>query len=326
MNLYVIVVNPHAKRLRQNARIKKKVHVLFGHLAHVIDADEPHHAIDELDSILTRGVTITSIFVVGGDGTFSNILNWIMTLPAETQPVLMSVGGGQFCYMTNFHGLPSKNPVKNLGLIFSGKLKLKKRLWEPLCVRDSLTGQTRYAAVVANGVISDVLQWYEDVGKGGILTVLRIILMAIASVAFDWLRRRIGRIHLLEGRLKFGSFGIRPKAFAGVAFSAIPELLSSCRPFQGQRHRYKFFCVAYWGTLGRLALAVPFVWFGRTPFWTKKTTFNEPVQYAEVQSTDPRLVLDGDLFLWPGSTKHSRFNRTLMVTTGEQIPILVVID
>ncbi len=320
----VIVVNPHAKRLRENDRIKRKIHEKFADRAHIIDADERHDVIFKLNELNVRGATIETIFIVGGDGTFSHILNWVTQFPIDAQPAIISVGGGQFCYMTRFHGLPSRDPVKNLTRIFEGKLRLRQEQWEPLCVTDSLTHERRYAAVVANGVVCDIVQWYEDVGKGGIFTVLRIILMAILSVMSNWIRRMVGRIHLLEGRLNLGSFRIKPKAYAGMALSMIPELLASCRPFKGRRNPYQFYAIAYWGGLRRLAIAAPFIWFGHAPFWTRRATFNDTVRDAQVETTDPRLLLDGDLFVWPGSTRQSRQPRVLTITAGHQIPIRVV--
>jgi hypothetical protein len=321
--LNVIVVNPHAKRLRANLRIKEKIHARFASYATIIDADDRHDVIGELNTLRDREL-IDVIYVVGGDGTFSHILNWITELPVAEQPSLMCVGGGQFCYMCRFHGFRSKNPVKNLTQIFSAKLRLLQKEWQPLCVTDSLTQHRRHAAVIANGVVSDILKWYEDAGKGGILTILRIILMAILSITSDWLRRVIGRINLLHGTLSIGTSFIRPKAYAGVTFSAIPKLLASCRPFHGRRNPYQFYAIAYWGGLRRLALAAPFIWFGITPFWIKRFTFNNTVQRAVVETDDPRLLLDGDLFVLPGSGKHDRADRHLTITTGAPITILVV--
>jgi hypothetical protein len=319
----VIIVNPRAKRLQKNARIKRKIYLRFAQYATIIDADDQCDVIDELNRLCER-THIRTIYVVGGDGTFSHLLNWVVTLPKRVQPSLMCVGGGQFCYMTRFHGLRTKNPIKNLKRIFSQKILLRQEHWEPLCVQDSLTNEKRHAAVIANGVVSDMLQWYEDVGKGGIITVLRIILMAILSIVSDWIRRQIGRINLLQGKLTLGTSIVHPKTYAGVAFSTIPELLSSCRPFRGQRNPFQFYAIAYWGGLRRLAMAAPLIWFGIASFLTRRFIFNDTVQNASVETSDPRLVLDGDLFIWPGSNKHNSLDRRLTITTGDPIPIMVV--
>lgn len=323
--MIVIIVNRDAGGLKKNPRIRAQIHALFANqVQHIIDEDQQHDVIDQLNAIEHPWSSMDRLYVVGGDGTFSHILNWIASFPSGERPRLMSVGGGQFCYMTRFHGLRSKNPVKNLRAIFAGRMKLKDEDWESLCITDSLTKQKRFAAVMATGVVSDLLQWYEQIGKGGILKVIRIILMAIVSVVSDRLRRRIDKIHLLTGQLTLGTTTQPSRAYAGVTFSTIPELLASCHPFRGQRYPHQFYAIAYWGGLRRLAMAAPLIWFGKTPFWTKDSTFNEPIGIARVETSDPRIVLDGDLYLWPDSQPGKRVVRTITVTTGDSIPILVV--
>lgn len=320
----IIIVNPHAKRLRDNTHIRAQVHRLFDTQALIIDVDERHNVINALDALERTWTPDDSIYVVGGDGTFNDILNWIVSMPSINRPAFMSVGGGQFCYMTRFHGLHSKDPIRNLERILSGRLLLKRQTWEPLRVEDSLTRTVRHGAVIANGVISDIQQWYENVGKGGILQVIRLVLIAIASVAFDFIRRWHGRIKLTKGTLVLGTQIVKPKAFVGVTFSAIPELLSSCRPFKGRPNHYEFFAVAYWGGLKLLGMAAPFIWFGKMPFWIRRRIFNQPIRSAAIISTDARLVIDGDLHIWPDSTRDTQETRTVRVSTGESIELLCV--
>lgn len=320
----IIIVNPHAKRLRDNTLIRAQVHRLFETRACIIDVDERHDVINALHALKKTWTPEDAIYVVGGDGTFNDILNWIISLPAPNRPAFMSVGGGQFCYMTRFHKLRSKDPIKNLELILSGRLLLKRQAWNPLHVEDSLTRTVLHGAVVANGVISDIQQWYENVGKGGLLQVIRLVLIAIVSVAFDFIRRWHGRIKLTKGTLVLGTQIVKPKAFVGVTFSAIPELLSSCRPFKGRPRPYEFFAVAYWGGLRLLAMAAPFIWFGKMPFWIRKRTFNQPIRSAAIISPDARLVIDGDLHVWPSSTQDTQDIRTIQVSIGESIELLCV--
>ena len=324
----VIVVNPQAKRLRRNRRIRQLVRDRFSKYAHIIDISGADKVIGALDA-LSQKHTIDFIYVVGGDGTFNNVLNWIAVLQPELRPALISVGGGQFCYMTQFHGLPSKDPIKNLAGIFSNKIKLKWQNWQPVCVHDAVTNTKRYAAVVAGGVISDILQWYESIGKGGLFRVLQIVLIAALSVASDTIRRLHGRLKMVEGEMTLGTAICTKKSFTGFAFSTIPKLLASCQPFVGVPNTAEYYSAAYWGGLRSLALASPFVWFGLIPFWINRKSFNKPIRSAVIKMTDSRLVLDGDVFTWPESTKQGAEKqnierRTLTFTIGETITLLVV--
>ena len=314
----VIVVNPEAKRLRKNRRIRQLVRDRFSKHATIIDISGADKVIGTLTA-LSQKHTIDFIYVVGGDGTFNNVLNWIAELQPELRPALISVGGGQFCYMTKFHGLPSKDPIKNLSGIFSNKIKLRWQNWHPVCVHDSITQTKRYGAVVAGGVISDILQWYESVGKGGFFRVLQIVLMAVLSVASDTIRKLHGRLKMVEGEMTMGTAICTKKTFTGFAFSTIPKLLASCKPFVGVPNTAEYYSAGYWGGLRSLALAAPFVWFGIIPFWVKRRMFNQPIRSAVIKMTDSRLVLDGDVFVWPESGK-----RTLTFTIGETITLLVV--
>lgn len=295
----------------------------FSRYAHIIDVQGADKIIVALDNLAHLHV-IDFIYVVGGDGTFNNVLNWIASRLPEIRPALVSVGGGQFCYMTHFHGLPSKDPIKNLGLIFEKRIKLVWKKWQPVCVHDSITQSKRYAAVVGGGVIADILQWYESVGKGGFFKVLRIVLIAILSVAFDTIRRLHGRLNMVEGELTLGTSICAKKTYTGFALSTIPELLASCRPFAGLLNQHEFYAAAYWGTLRRLAFASPFVWFGHMPFWIRGESYNQPIRKAVVKTADPRLVLDGDVFVWPQNDKKAGEKRTLTFTIGETITLLVV--
>lgn len=321
----VIVVNPQAKRLRQDVKIRDRIRRLFSTMAHIIDLHGRHLLIEELARISVK-TRIERIFVVGGDGTFNDVLNWIVEQPTDTQPTLMSVGGGQFCYMTRFHKLPSKNPIKNLTQIFAGELKLSKGLWRPIRIHESVSGQIKFAAVVANGVVSDFQQWYEETGKGGFFKVLKLIFKASASVMSDWYRRKYGRIHLAKGSLILGKRPMKPKAYAGIVFSAIPELLASCRPFKGTPTQNEFYTFMYWGGLRRLAFSTPFIWFGFEPWWIKPCTFNKPIPNARVITPDARLLVDGDLFVWSPLSKNDRPERVLHFVAGPEIPLLFVTD
>lgn len=293
----------------------------FHDCAYIIDAADPIHTIGELAYVLDqRG--IETIYVVGGDGTFNNVINWIASLPITDRPRLMSVGGRQFCYMAKFHGLKNKNPLKNLRAIFSGKIRLVEQPWRPVRIHDSASDTVRHAAVVADGVINDMSSWYESAGKGGALKVFALIVLAIASVMSEWFRRRLNRIHLTSGTFVLGARAFNRRSYAGVTVSAIPRLLSSCQPFRGRLNPRELYCVAYWGGLRRLAFAAPFIWFGKEPFWIRRLIFNEPVRTASITTSDARLVLDGDLFRWPGTGAGRE--HTLTFSAGDDIPLWFV--
>ena len=162
----IIVVNPKATRLRKDDRIRNIIRRDFSQFGHIIDCDEQDDVIKQLNQLAQQG-TITKIYVVGGDGTFNHVLNWIIGQPTQQRPSIVSVGGGEFCYMARFHGFKSRNPLKNLSDIFHRKLQLTQRNWQPVCMQDSGSDIKRHAAVFANGIICDMIDWYEEKGKVG---------------------------------------------------------------------------------------------------------------------------------------------------------------
>lgn len=318
----IIVVNREATRLRKDRRIRKRIHEEFARDAHVIDHDGRHHALSELAEIADSD-RIDTIHVVGGDGTFNDVLNQIVMMPENERPRLVSVGGGQFCYMARFHGFRSSNPIRNLHGIFSDRIKLVEREWQPVRMTDSLSGETRHGALFASGVISDIIEWYESVGKGGLLKVMRVIGGAILSVMSERIRRAHGRIKLLKGELTLGTRIVRPEHYAGFTFANVPELVTSCRPFRGGVPRpYQFSAIAYWGGLKSLAAAAPLLWFGRRAPWINGSMFNAPVHSASVTTTDARIVIDGDLVRLSGGKPGQQ--RILSFSADETIPLLVV--
>ena len=320
----VIVVNPLATRLRKNRRIRRQIHELFEDRAIIIDEDATRQVITVLDGLATRE-TIKRIFVVGGDGTFNDILNWIVHQPVDQQPAMMSVGGGQFCYMARYHGFSSSNPVKNLKGLFDGRLTTTIQMWRPLALHNICSGETFCAALVANGVVSDVQRWYQSVGKGGLFTVLRIICLAGLSVSSEWLRRVIGRIKGASGTVSLDGKREGYTFYAGVVMSAIPELMSSCRPFHGKLIDRKFYTLTYWGGLKRLVCAAPFLWFGRTPFWIKDVIQNHPVLRAEFTTNDDELLVDGDLHRLVVNIREKKNPRhQVRIRAGPCLPLLMV--
>ncbi len=323
----VIVVNPVARQLRRNIALRGKIHTMFGHLATIIDVDSPSEVIDALTAI-SATQKIEEIYLVGGDGTFNLVLNWVAVQPKPKQSVLMSVGGGQFCYMCRWHGFRSTNPLKNLRRVLLEGARSHRHEWRPLLIHDTATGNQTHAALVANGIISDIVEWYVSVGKGGFLTVVRIVILAALSVVSERIRRTVNKIklskgivRLLDSRTLLFHRSIRDPEYAGIVLSAIPELLASCRPFRGTRKRNQFFAVFYQNGLRRLACAAPFVWFGKQPFWIASQTFNQPVKEAVIGTSDNRLLVDGELLRLSEGDDGSLW-RTLTITAGDPIHLL----
>ena len=322
MRLRVIIVNPQAKRLRKNLRIRRKIQKLFAWWANIIDLDGITNMLSELDRLLGEGCRISEIYVVGGDGTFNHILNWTLAQPQDLQPTLMSMGGGEFCYMTKLHGLSSKNPIRNLKLIVSGKVCPTRVEWEPIKVHDSLTDKHKFGALVANGIVSDFLEWYDEVGKGNMLKVVWMIIVAVASVMIDAIRKWHGKLKRVRGQVKMDSFTVPTPVFVGFAAGAVRELLPFCRPFKGKTHKRNFNAIAYWGSFRQLAFAAPFAWFGKIAFWLRHRIKNQPTHALTVQTSDLRMVFDGDLFYWSTNGSGQPEERTFTVTKGPTVNLL----
>lgn len=317
----ILVLNSQAKQLQKKRKIRPNILRQFADHFHIIDEAQASRMIESLDQ-RQQHHAIESVYIVGGDGTYNLVLNWVMQQPVNRRPSLVSVGGGEFCYMTGFHGFNSRNPVKNLTQIISGRVQLIKKKWAPVRMVDSATHTVRHAAVFANGIICDILEWYEHVGKGGLMSVARVVTGAILSVVSETIRRLSGRIKLLEGHMQLGDKVLAPKEYAGFTFAAVPELMTTCRPFRGTPCHPEFAAITYWGSLKRLAISTPFIWFGGMPPWLRDTIFNRPILQAVVTTTDSRLVIDGDLVVL-NSIKPGE-KRVLTFTATEQIPLLIV--
>lgn len=322
--MIVIVINPRATRIRKNPWMIKEIHRSYGRRARIIVEDTPHKAIGILNEISARE-WIERIYIVGGDGTFNDVLNWITHRPRGEQPALMSVGGGEFCYMAQFHGLPSKNPMVNLDRLFRKTILTEHRPWRPLRVHDEITGEEFDAALVANGIIADFVRWYEDVGKGGTLTLIGIIWRASLSVISEGMRKRIGRIHQQRGLVKMDARVMEHRAYSGVVMSTIPELAASCRPFEGTLEPESFYVLSYWGSLRCLAMSSLSFWRGKTPGWAKPFVFNQPASDAILATDEDTLVVDGDLRRLANGTDTEPCKHILNITAGDPIPLLMVI-
>ena len=322
--MIVIVINPCATRIVKNPWIVKKIQHRYGDRARIIVEDMKKTAIAALDA-LSKTMYIDRIYIVGGDGTFNDVLNWVTHRPRGEQPALMLVGGGQFCYMAQFHGLPSKHPLVNLDHLFEKRIRTEHRPWRPLRVHDEMTGERFDAALIANGIINDIVRWYEDTGKGGTLALAGLIWRASLSVISEGMRRRIGRIHQPRGYVKMDERIMEHKAYSGVVMSAIPELAASCRPFQGTLTDGSFYALSYWGNLLRLARSSLSFWRGKTPKWAEPFVFNQPASDAILATDEDTLVVDGDLRRLTDGPSNDTCKHLFNVCAGNPIRLVMVI-
>lgn len=312
----VIIINPQAKQLRSNKGMGNKIKLLFKKHAHIIDSNKINDMISKLNNLINNGKAITQIFVVGGDGTFHHLINWVLNIPACNRPALMSVGGGQFCFMSKHHKLKTADPLRNLKEIFSNKINITITSWRPISIHDSKSGSTKYAAVVANGILSDLVKWYEETGKGNILYVCKMVVLAIMGVLIEPIRKWHGKLKMTYGTIFLDKFKIPKNEYAGFTACAVDELITFCKPFKGTINDSSFYTLAYWGRLKKLALSSPFLYFGKIPFWSKTETFNEPIEELVIHTKDGNFIFDGDIY------SYGTGQRKLIISRGPEIHLL----
>lgn len=239
------------------------------------------------------------VHLVGGDGTFHVVTNWLMTHPKEHNLVLSLVGGGQFNFMTKFVGLPSMNPAVNLEHIFCNRVKTVIKPWYPIAVHDSQTDTKKFCAVMANGVISDTVRLYQRAGKGGIIPVARVVLKVIVNFFKHVWMHTPPLVDVVPGRLRVNGNQVPATHFAGVVVSSVNEFVTHCRPFKQNIADNTCGVIAYWGGLGRLALSVPFVWTGSKSPLTDPFCLNRNASFTTFETDTAAMIMDGDLVDWP---------------------------
>lgn len=320
---YIIVVNPQANRIRANPFLLRKILSQFHTRATEIFYAKSIASLHARLNLYRKenDLSNTTICIVGGDGTFKQILEWTIQLPIEERPALMPVGGGQFNFMTKYVGFKSGNPIKNLTRVFSPKTTLGKKSWRPIMIHDSYSDTKRYGAVIANGVVNDVVDWYNQNGKGDLRHVLQLISAVLIDYTKSSLLKKEGRVRLIEGELTVDGFKIPSKRFAGITVGAVDEFVTTCRPFHKPIEDNLCGVITYWGDLGKLALATPVIWFGKkVPFITKQM-INTNVKTVILSTTDARMVIDGDYFTWPVPNGDNQI-RTFTITRGPEITLL----
>lgn len=300
--MHVLLVNPQARRFRSNPRLLDALTatataaglnvVMPETAAGVLPALARLHEQDEIDVL----------YIVGGDGTFSLALNWVLRMPRHERPRLALLGGGQICYMARYLRMPSADPLVNLRAVLADNGRhLFPISWKPLMLHEPNTDTVWYAAVFANGLVHDFIERYDELGKGSMFMVAAMIaVMAANLLLFPWrgLHRRLRH----STRVVAYETNRRPQQTTGteVASSIARILPWGCRPFREKNiHRslppgQEFYVISYWGTLWPLALALPFVWFGWEPKWIAGKIFNCPQTSLRIHPSDAHFILDGD--------------------------------
>lgn len=321
---HVVIINPTASRVRANPSIHLRLSDATQNRATLIEpasVKELHEILDSLSQ--TTNLTETILYMVGGDGTFNTILNWMMSKPESSRPILVPIGGGQFNFMTKHIGLKSMDPAANLHSIFSKRLSLTKKHWRPISVHDSFTGKTKYGAVMANGVVNDAVRIYNNAGKGNMLNVTRMVGTIIADFVKSQTTGSICCVNPTLGQLVVDNERIHPHEFAGVIVSAVNEFIPLCRPFKDEITTDNMGTIAYWGKLSSLAVSVPLVWIGATSPLTKHSMLNTNAQHVTFKTRDASMLIDGDLLDWP--TQDSKPIRTFTFTRGSSIELLYAV-
>lgn len=250
-------------------------------------------AIDQLDQI-QFGTGIRELFIVGGDGTFNLVLNWVFSLPKQLRPDLVPIGGGEICYMARYCGMQSRNPLVNLREVIEGPRSLVPLPWSPLSVHEAHTGWHRYTAVFATGVIHRFIAWYEETGKGSMPRVFWMLFIAVLSVLSDSLREWYGRIEGSRAEIVLDGCGIPSVQYVGLVASAVPRMIPFCRPFAGVAEGRAFYAIAFWGSFRLLACILPWIWGGWRPPFGNGVLHNQPTKQIEIKTSDPHVILDGD--------------------------------
>ncbi len=206
-------------------------------------------------------------------------------------------------------GFSSTDPLKNLRRTLRREKLWVQKEWSPLKVHVPSTGFTRKAALVANGIVTDLVEWYLTHGKGNVLSIISIILRASLSVFSNRLRDWVGKLSYRSGKItrscpKASKPEINGKSIIGFVCSSIKSPYPLSRPFRGERKTDTHFSVVVHGSLRRLALAVPFLWRGFTPFWIKSQMDNATIHTLNADLCDSKIVLDGEVLVLPtnGST------------------------
>lgn len=308
--------------MRNDASASVRLRKLIHEDARVIEPQSVTELIQTLEGI-AAGTAMSKkvLYIVGGDGTFNQVLNWVMRQPEHARPCLMPIGGGQFNFMTRFVGLKQSDPTQNAARFRSRKMDFEMKQWRPIRIHDSLSGETRYAAVVGNGILTEFVSWYDESGKGNVLDVCKLIGTSVFDFVTHARRGTHGRLKPTYGEVSLNGTPIPSKTYAAFMCATVPEFMPTCRPLRKTATSSTFPAYVYWGNFKRLAASIPFIWVGSKSPMTDAESFNDLAHTMHVETQDPRILLDGDIHAWPTPAADSP-DRTLTITLGEEIRLL----
>ncbi len=320
----IVVMNQFAREMRNDKTLRARLLTILHRKSTIIEAGTVDGLIETLEQLSQRHVSLSNVtvYVVGGDGTFNQVLNWVLTQPAEMRPMLMPVGGGQFNFMRKYVGLKSTDPAKNLAEIYSGRIRLEARTWRPVCIEDSLSGERYYGAVIGNGILSDFVECYEESGKGDVLRVVKLIGDITADFFKNSIHGRHGRVKPRKGTMVVDGKRLGFEEYAAFMAATVPEFMPTCRPFHKAPGANTFPLYVYWGDFGPLAASIPMIWYGWASPLTDLNSFNDEANHVTIKTKDPRLLVDGDIRHWKTPAGENPPERTLTLTYGPEIKLL----
>ncbi|MFH1711804.1 MAG: diacylglycerol kinase family protein [Patescibacteria group bacterium] len=286
----LVIINRRGTRLRHDPKLAKKTRSVLPGTVIVLETESEEETLRKLGEI-SEGLRVDIVIVIGGDGTFRTVLNWVLSLPFSDRPKIIPVGGGHICYMAAFAGFWPRDPLRGLVYVLNQECRMKSIAWNP--VRVSVNGEKLcYCAVFATGFLYDFLKWMEDDEKKHVLEVAWMILKS-ALIAFFFSPEKVGPLGQTHGLIKLNTWVVPSFKHTAVLASTVPRLSLGTRPFLGQRSKGQIWCVAFWGSLRALTTLAPFVWLGMVPFWVRSSISNQPRDRVHITTSDPRYMIDG---------------------------------
>ena len=319
---YVIVVNPQANQVRKNPDMIREILNRFTRYAQIIQSSTVDLLHRELSKIrLEADFSKVTLCIVGGDGTFKQMLDWVIDLPEMERPILMPVGGGQFNFMTRHVGFTSGNPIRNLSKLFRYQKSFEPRIWQPVAVHDSLSNSRHHGAVVANGIVCEFTELYERDGKGDMAGVTRLVGAVILGQLKTLVSDSRGYVNHTLGKLSVDQHTVAPSNEASIVIGAVNQFLPFCHPFREKIEADRCAVIAYWGSLTALALSIPPFWTGSISPLTDLNVCNTNADLIVLSTKDARMTIDGDFFHWP-TPKDSNPERTFTIKRGPGVALL----
>lgn len=295
----VVVLNLRATRLRKDSSLVEKIKLALSEEVEIVETACESETQQKLHELWERceDIGIRCVVVIGGDGTFRTVLNWVLSLPQPLRPPIAPVGGGHICYMAEHCGFWPRDPLRGVRLIFENRTPLTVNCWRPVEIqRPGMP--SLYCAVFGNGVLYHFLKWMEADEKKHVLVVIWMMIRLAIDAVLNPSARRIGPLQPTHGQLELdGQLVVKGDEYLGAIVSTVPRLSLGFRPFWGERQAGQVWCAAYWGDFRTLAKLVPYLWLGQAPRHARFKLSNQPRGQVTITTTDPCYMLDGDC--WP---------------------------